>query len=97
MQTVGESTCNRDMVLKRRNPSLHSVLQALALLHRHQLPIIHGDPRLPNLLLCGQRLVWTDLFQEEMTTDFDPIEFSSDMSILAGSLFPDITFGQDPK
>lgn len=85
------------MVLKRRNPSLHSVLQALALLHRHQLPIIHGDPRLPNLLLCGQRLVWTDLFQEEMTTDFDPIEFSSDMSILAGSLFPDITFGQDPK
>jgi hypothetical protein len=51
------------MVLYVKKPSLDRVLFALYKLHIHEPnPIIHDDPRLPNLIEAEDGLTWIDLW-----------------------------------
>ncbi len=89
LQPVGNATCTRQMIFEDKKPSLKEVLLALYSLHSHlPRPIIHGDPRLPNLIVTGDGLTWIDLMTCEEESDISAIEFSIDMNILIASLFP---------
>ena len=76
---IGQRCVSREMVLKSELPVL-SVLTSLLQLHEHKPPIIHGDPRLANLIIGADAkgLFWIDL------TDSCTIECLSDVRILQG-------------
>ncbi len=84
MGPVGISV-NRSM-LKR---GIGDILNALYRLHAHSPPIIHGDPRLANLLLISSdpvKFCWIDLFHTvfgEVLTDLK----AKDMRNLVRSIF----------
>ena len=73
----------------RKKPLLMEVVQALAGLHCHKpTPIIHGDARLPNLIIFQETLIWIDLAFYEELHEPTPRYFADDMNILIASLFP---------
>ena len=90
LQPVGSATCTRQMIFgDRKKPLLMEVVQALAGLHCHKpTPIIHGDPRLPNLIIFQETLIWIDLAFYEELHEPTPRYFADDMNILIASLFP---------
>jgi tRNA A-37 threonylcarbamoyl transferase component Bud32 len=76
------------------------VVQALAELHCHKPnPIIHGDPRLPNLIIHDKSLSWIDLLMnfDDIHTPISAILFAGDMHILIESLFPQTKRHVDPR
>lgn len=93
MAPVGSATCTRQMVFEKKNPSLKEVLMALNALHRHEPhSILHGDPRLPNLIITSKGLTWIDLRHGELSagSNISAGEFALDMNILIVSLFPSL-------
>jgi hypothetical protein len=60
MAPVG-SALTRDVLRKPGGPGVDDVVRALQNLHVHAGGIVHGDPRLANLILVGQDLMWIDL------------------------------------
>jgi hypothetical protein len=87
-------TCTREMIFEKKELTLGSVLMALFKLHRHSPnPIIHGDPRLPNLIVAGEKtLTWIDLMQcpSLESIAITPDLIANDMRILVMSLFPSL-------
>ena len=92
LSPIGYSTCTREN--KTRKPSLLDVLMALYNLHRHNPhPFIHGDPRLPNLIVNNDRktLTWIDVKSSfDVLSSPEPIAYhvQCDMNILIFSLLP---------
>ena len=100
VQPVGCATCNREMIFETRKLSLMEVVQALAELHCHKPnPIIHGDPRLPNLIIHDKSLIWIDLSMnfDDIHTAIPAFLFAGDMYILIESLFPQTKRHVDPR
>ena len=89
MSPVGSTTCSREMISKT-HLSLNQVLMSLYSLHSHVPPIVHGDPRVPNLIVTENGLTWIDLMRAkicEWSTTSASL-FAIDMNILVESLFP---------
>jgi tRNA A-37 threonylcarbamoyl transferase component Bud32 len=84
---VGEPV-NKELVLTGNKISLKDVLMALYGLHIHKPPIYHGDPRLPNLILHKNKLIWIDLIKYDTNAIISSIEYARDMNILIKSIFP---------
>ena len=85
------------MIFENEKPSLKEVLMALYALHSHSPdPILHGDPRLPNLIITGKGLTWIDLLHCELINwPISASEFSIDMNILITSIFPSLNTRDD--
>ena len=60
MAPVG-SALTRAVLSKQGGPSVDEVVRALQRLHVHAGGIVHGDPRLANLIWVDQGLMWIDL------------------------------------
>lgn len=92
MSPVGYATCTRHRVLENHDPPLEKVLMALNALHCHKPnPILHGDPRLPNLILTSEGLTWIDVRHSEVHADsISAGEFAFEMNTLVVSLFPSL-------
>ena len=90
---VGKHCLSRDMVMNS-TPSALLVLRALLGLHQHNPPIIHGDPRLSNLIVSSgpeESLFWVDMMCSSHVA-LEPsdlgIHFETDLKLLLTSMVP---------
>jgi tRNA A-37 threonylcarbamoyl transferase component Bud32 len=60
----------------------------------HCLKAVHGDPRLPNILMFDGTLKWIDPRQSSLSVSSDA-SFTNDMVILCQSIFPNATVNKD--
>jgi aminoglycoside phosphotransferase len=86
MEPVGESHVSRQYALDSVS-TLSNVITALYRLHVHKPLIIHGDSRLPNLIMNKKSFFWVDL---KPSVGLGIYSIANDMTVLISSII-----GQD--
>ena len=91
MQPVCERCVNRYDINKN---TLKKILNALYKLHTHKPKIIHGDPRLQNLIINGSDYFWIDVLPSVVVKQYNIYRDTQTLvkSILSGRLIDIDTF-----
>eukprot|EP01038_Epipyxis_sp_PR26KG_P016541 gene16541-22582_t len=91
MEPAGISTCSKQLI-RKKDIIILDILKALRQLHAHNPIIIHGDPRLQNLLCLPsennhkQKLCWVDLMQSVFDIRNPSENIKKDMTTLVKSI-----------
>jgi tRNA A-37 threonylcarbamoyl transferase component Bud32 len=90
MSPVGTESCSRNLLIERRI-QLKDIFHRLYSLHKHSpVPIIHGDPRLANLIISNDGLVWIDIMESRFEQSIS-YYFKDDMAKLVDSIEPGLS------
>jgi hypothetical protein len=84
------SDIGRGIPQKSAGEFVYGVVAALVALHRRK--IVHGDPRLPNIVQVGKHLQWIDFRESRFQSEVLSV-YVSDMRVLAAS-FVQLPAGQ---
>jgi tRNA A-37 threonylcarbamoyl transferase component Bud32 len=98
MKPVGQYSAQHQLKDGIKKDLLKKILLALFALHTHKPPILHGDPRLPNLIVnTNGDYFWVDLMAATESAEGLNYGIFVDMNKLIKNIFHDDDVKEDVK